>query len=39
LPSKEVSLHRHAIEGLTAERQNAPDYTPTLKARSGTLTE
>jgi len=28
----EVSLLRRAIEGLTAERQNAPDYTPTLAA-------
>lgn len=27
---REVSLLRRAIEGLTAERQNAPDYTPTL---------
>jgi hypothetical protein len=26
----EVSLLRRAVEGLTAERQNAPDYTPTL---------
>lgn len=26
----EVSLLRRAIEGLTAERQSAPDYTPTL---------
>ena len=26
----EVSLLRRAVEGLTAERQNLPDYTPTL---------
>lgn len=26
----EVSLLRRAIEGLTAERQNMPDYSPTL---------
>jgi hypothetical protein len=26
----EVSLLRRAVEGLTSERQNAPDYTPTL---------
>lgn len=26
----EVSLLRRAVEGLTAERQNAPDYSPTL---------
>ena len=26
----EVSLLRRAVEGLTAERQNVPDYTPTL---------
>lgn len=35
----EVSLLRRAIEGLTAERQNAPDYTPTLKAYSGRLAQ
>jgi hypothetical protein len=34
----EVSLLRRAIEGLTSERQNAPDYTPTLKALAGRLT-
>src|SRR3546814_6047769 len=34
----EVSLLRRAIEGLTAERQNAPDYAPTLKVLSGRLT-
>lgn len=28
----EVSLLRRAIEGLTAERQNQPDYGPTLEA-------
>lgn len=33
----EVSLLRRAIEGLTAERQNAPDYTPTLKALADSL--
>ena len=26
----EVSLLRRAVEGLTAERQNVPDYSPTL---------
>jgi len=34
----EVSLLRRAVEGLTAERQNAPDYTPTLAGLSGRLT-
>lgn len=33
----EVSLLRRAIEGLTAERQNAPDYTPTLTELTGRL--
>lgn len=33
----EVSLLRRAVEGLTAERQNAPDYTPTLTELSGRL--
>jgi len=33
----EVSLLRRAVEGLTAERQNAPDYTPTLAGLSGRL--
>src|SRR3546814_18641217 len=33
----EVSLLRRAIEGLTAERQNAPDYEPTLKVLSARL--
>ena len=33
----EVSLLRRAVEGLTAERQNAPDYTPTLTDLSGRL--
>lgn len=33
----EVSLLRRAVEGLTAERQNAPDYTPTLTGLSGRL--
>lgn len=28
----EVSLLRRALQGLTAERQNAPDYLPTLQA-------
>ena len=27
----EVSLLRRAVQGLTAERQNAPDYLPTLQ--------
>lgn len=33
----EVSLLRRAVEGLTAERQNAPDYTPTLTELVGRL--
>lgn len=33
----EVSLLRRAVEGLTAERQNAPDYTPTLTGLSRRL--
>lgn len=33
----EVSLLRRAVEGLTAERQNAPDYTPTLTEVAGRL--
>lgn len=33
----EISLLRRAVEGLTAERQNAPDYTPTLTELSGRL--
>lgn len=33
----EVSLLRRAVEGLTAERQSAPDYTPTLTELSGRL--
>jgi hypothetical protein len=33
----EVSLLRRAVEGLTAERQNTPDYTPTLAGLSGRL--
>lgn len=33
----EVSLLRRAVEGLTAERQNVPDYTPTLTDLSGRL--
>jgi len=33
----EVSLLRRAVEGLTAERQNAPDYTPTLTELAGRL--
>jgi hypothetical protein len=33
----EVSLLRRAVEGLTAERQNAPDYTPTLTGMSAGL--
>ncbi|MFA6125256.1 MAG: DUF6118 family protein [Sphingomonas sp.] len=33
----EVSLLRRAVEGLTAERQNAPDYTPTLTELSSRL--
>lgn len=35
----EVSLLRRAIEGLTAERQNAPDYTATLAAIASRLSE
>lgn len=35
----EVSLLRRAVEGLTAERQNAPDYTPTLTAITTRLGE
>jgi hypothetical protein len=30
-------LLRRAVEGLTAERQNAPDYTPTLTELAGRL--
>ncbi len=33
----EVSLLRRAVEGLTAERQNAADYTPTLTGLSSRL--
>lgn len=33
----EVSLLRRAVEGLTAERRNAPDYTPTLTELAGRL--
>lgn len=33
----EVSLLRRAVEGLTAERQNALDYTPTLTGLSRRL--
>lgn len=33
----EVSLLRRAVEGLTAERQSAPDYTPSLTGLSGRL--
>lgn len=33
----EVSLLRRAVEGLTAERQSAPDYTPTLAGLSRRL--
>jgi hypothetical protein len=33
----EVSLLRRAVEGLTAERQNTPDYTPTLTGMSARL--
>jgi hypothetical protein len=33
----EVSLLRRAVEGLTAERQNVPDYTPTLTGMSARL--
>lgn len=36
---REVSLLRRAVEGLTAERQNAPDYTPSLKAHSARLAQ
>ena len=35
----EVSLLRRAVEGLTAERQNAPDYTPTLTGLSRRLAD
>lgn len=35
----EVSLLRRAVEGLTAERQNAPDYTATLAATASQLGE
>lgn len=34
----EVSLLRRAVEGLTAERQAAPDYRPTLTAMAERLT-
>jgi hypothetical protein len=33
----EVSLLRRAVEGLTVERQNTPDYTPTLTGLSSRL--
>lgn len=33
----EISLLRRAIEGLTAERQAMPDYSPTLADMAGTL--
>lgn len=33
----EVSLLRRAVQGLTAERQNAPDYLPTLQDIAGRL--
>jgi hypothetical protein len=33
----EVSLLRRALEGLTAERQVVPDYTPTLTAQARRL--
>lgn len=33
----EVSLLRRAVQGLTAERQNTPDYTPTLTDLAGKL--
>ena len=35
----EVSLLRRAVEGLTAERQDAPDYTATLDATANRLAE
>ena len=35
----EVSLLRRAVEGLTAERQNAPDYTPTFTGLSARLAQ
>lgn len=35
----EVSLLRRAVEGLTAERKNAPDYTPTLTGMSRRLAD
>ena len=33
----EVSLLRRAVQGLTAERHNTPDYTPTLTDLAGKL--
>jgi len=33
----EISLIRHAVEGLTAVRERAPDYTPTLGEMSADL--
>ena len=35
----EVSLLRRAVEGLTAERRDAPDYTATLDATANRLAE
>jgi hypothetical protein len=35
----EVSLLRRAIEGLTAERRDQPDYSPTLEALATSLDE
>ncbi len=35
----EVSLLRRAVEGLTTERQDAPDYTATLDATANRLAE
>src|ERR1043165_4563560 len=33
----EISLTRHAVEGLTAARERIPDYTPTLGEMSEDL--
>lgn len=35
----EISLTRHAVEGLTAAREKIPDYTPTLGEITGGLEE
>lgn len=36
---REISLTRHAVEGLTAARERIPDYTPTLASIATSLKE